>query len=245
MKKFVGALFAFAFIALCVLLVFKHPAQPVQNEQPPKMASSRTIQSNTPANFQTSSPPHLAFSKLKSDLKDFTDFEKAEFATNFVTRYKPALEKWCGAFSNRVPISADAVTTDNFVERIGTRPAYREYIFVVDGITLGIQDKNGVARVDYLNVPQQTRELARLPDGSEAPISIAPVSKDEVVKILFAEGGTQFKPNDVRLIPSGYSGALNGGAFVNVGGNPNNAASWKYDMVFGANGKLAYYLRGR
>jgi hypothetical protein len=31
---------------------------------------------------------------------------------------------------------------------------------------------------------------------------------------------------------------------VHVGGDPNNAASWKYDMVFGADGKLAYYLKG-
>ena len=46
-------------------------------------------------------------------------------------------------------------------------------------------------------------------------------------------------------LPSGYSGALNGGAIVNVGGNPDNAASWKYDMVFGADGRLVYYLRGR
>jgi hypothetical protein len=52
-------------------------------------------------------------------------------------------------------------------------------------------------------------------------------------------------PNDIRLIPSGYSGALNGGAIVNVGGTPDNAASWKYDMVIAPDGKLAYYLRGK
>ena len=33
------------------------------------------------------------------------------------------------------------------------------------------------------------------------------------------------------------------GTIVNVGGNPDNAASWEYDMVFGSGGKLAYYLK--
>ena len=162
-----------------------------------------------------------------------------------MARYKPALKKWSDAFAGRVPISPDSVTTNNFVSRIGTRPIYREYIFVVDGITLGIQDAKGVARVDYLNAPKETGKMALLPTGKESPISTAPVSKDELVKLLLAEGGTLFKPNDIRLIPSGYSGALNGGAIVNVGGNPDNAASWKYDMVFGADGRLVYYLRGK
>lgn len=65
-----------------------------------------------------------------------------------------------------------------------------------------------------------------------------------MVKTLFAEGGNQFSPNEIRLIPNRYSGALNGSAFVNVGGDPNNAASWKYDMIFDADGKLVYYLKG-
>jgi hypothetical protein len=128
-------------------------------------------------------------------------------------------------------------------ERVGRNAAYHDYIFVVDGITLGIQDAKGVASVDYLNDPNQTGKMSKLPNGGEAPISTAPISKDDVVKMLAAEGGTQFKPNDIRLTPSGYSGSLNGGAIVNVGGNPNNAASWKYDMVFGNDGKIAYYLK--
>lgn len=131
---------------------------------------------------------------------------------------------------------------DNFVERIGTKPAYHEYIFVVNGITLGIQDKGGVAMVDYLNVPKETGKMTMLPHG-EAPISKTPVSKEDVVRMLAAESGIQLKPNDIRMIPSGYSGALNGGAVVSVGGNPDNAASWQYNLVFRSDGKLAYYLK--
>lgn len=187
--------------------------------------------------------PLESLARLKTRWNEFNDAEKTEFASNFTNRYKPALEKWCDAFSGRVPFSPASVTTNNFAERIGTTPAYREYIFVVDGITLGIQDKNGVARVDYLNAPRETGKLTQLPQG-EATIATTPISKDEVIKILATEGGVQFQPHEIRVIPSGYSGSLNGGAFVHVGGDPNNAASWKYDMVFGADGKLAYYLKG-
>ena len=137
------------------------------------------------------------------------------------------------------------MTLDKFAERIGTSSAYREYIFVVDGITLGIQDKKGVARVDYLNAPKQTRKMALLPDGTEAPIATTPVGKTEIIQMLAAEGGVQFSANEVRVIPSGFSGSLNGGMIVNVGGNPDNAASWIYDLVLGADGKLAYYLKGK
>ena len=181
--------------------------------------------------------------KLKTRYSEFTDAEKDEFRSNFVTKYKPAFLKWCNAFTNRVPISPNDLSADNFVERVGKTLAYSEYVFVVNGVTLGIQDLRGVARVDYLNDPLQTSKMTKLPDGSQAPTIVTPVSKDDVVKMLMAEGGNQFKPNAVRLMPSGVSGALNGGAIVNVGGTPDNAASWEYDMVLSDNGKLAYYLK--
>lgn len=242
MKKFLGLALALLVIALVFCLMIKRPSQglPKVAVQSPLATTNLQEQSARTANGLQ----HLAFSKMTSKWDDFTDFEKGEFATNFVTRYKPALVKWCDAFSGRVPISPDSVTTNNFVTRVGTRPVYREYIFVVDGITLGIQDSKGVARVDYLNAPKDTSKMTELPNGGGPPISTTPISKNEVVKILAAESGSQFTPNEVRLIPSGYSGALNGGAIVNVGGDPDNAASWKFDMVFNTDGKLAYYLKG-
>ena len=83
-----------------------------------------------------------------------------------------------------------------------------------------------------------------LPTSGEAPIIATPVDKNQLVEMLGTDSGEQFRANDVRLIPSALSGALNGGALVHVGGDPNNAASWEYDLVFGADGKLAYYLKG-
>ena len=243
MKKRLLVVAALAAVVALWFAVMWHPAKnviqtPAESFQPPP-------KTNGSASASENGLSHQSFSKLQSQWSDFTDAEKSEFGSNFMARYKPALKKWSDAFAGRVPISPDSVTTNNFVSRIGTRPIYREYIFVVEGITLGIQDAKGVARVDYLNAPKETGKMALLPTGKESPISTAPVSKDELVKLLLAEGGTLFKPNDIRLIPSGYSGALNGGAIVNVGGNPDNAASWKYDMVFGADGRLVYYLRGK
>ena len=193
-------------------------------------------------NLQTTN--HVSV-KLKSRLVDFTDAEKAGFKTNFTEKYKPALLKWSEAFAGRVPFSTEELTTDKFVERIGRNAEYHEYIFVVDGITLGIQDSHGIARVDYLNAPKQTGKMSILPSGAEAPVSTTPVGKEELIKMLAAESGVQFPPNDVRIVPSGFSGSLNGGMIVNVGGNPDNAASWKYDLVLSADGKFAYYLKGK
>jgi hypothetical protein len=65
------------------------------------------------------------------------------------------------------------------------------------------------------------------------------------MRAIEAESGTRFAAGEIRIYPSGPSGSLNGGAFVHVGGDPENGASWKYDMVFDPQGKLAYYLKGQ
>lgn len=183
--------------------------------------------------------------KIKAHFSELSEAEKSEFAVNFERRYKPALQKWCNAFNGHVPFSPDKVTPQELVDRIGRNDLYHEYVFVVDGITLGIEDKSGSARVDYLNDPHQTKKLAAQPAGTEAPIANTPVTRDELIKMLAAEGGTQFPANQIRMIPSGFSGSLNGGVMVHVGGDSENAATWDYDMVFGPDGKLAYYLKGR
>ena len=241
MKKLWLVLIGLALVGVLIIPSFvQHPSKnQAQAISPPSVSET-----NTAVPASKSGVPLESLSKLKTRWGNFSDAEKSEFISNFATRYQPALEKWSEAFSNRVPFSPGSITANNFLERIGTRPTYREYIFMVDGITLGIQDSKGVARVDYLNNPQQTGKMTVLPHDGNAPISTTPLSKDDVVKMLAAEGGTQYRPNDIRLVPSGYSGSLNGGAIVNVGGDPENAASWKYDMVFGADGKLAFYLKG-
>ena len=40
------------------------------------------------------------------------------------------------------------------------------------------------------------------------------------------------------------SGSMNGGVNVVAGGDMNNFASWKLNVVFDADGTMGYYLRG-
>lgn len=192
----------------------------------------------------TSSSTAIPRSRVKHRASEFNADEKAEFMANFQGNYKPAIAKWCSAFSGHVPFSPDEVAAERLVERIGINSTYSEYIFVVNGITLGVRDTKGTAQVDYLNAPQQTRKMATLPDGAQAPTASMPVTREEIVKMLNDVSTTPFAAQEIRMTPSGLSGSLNGGVLANVGGNPENGASWKYDMVFGPDGKLAYYLRG-
>jgi hypothetical protein len=81
-----------------------------------------------------------------------------------------------------------------------------------------------------------------LPKGT-APTAATPVAANEVAQMLKADSGKDFNESDIHITPSGYSSALNGGAYVNIGGDPDNAATWEYTLVFGPDGKLAYYLK--
>ncbi|MGA2246654.1 MAG: hypothetical protein ABSH48_16805 [Verrucomicrobiota bacterium] len=243
MKKILLLVVVVAIVGAVVMMRRPEAKPTVPLEAKPTVAAAEPLATNE---VRTNNMGFFPLEKVKTQWKYFTDAEKAEFQSNFVARYKPAFNKWCDAFPGRVPISPDEVTPDKFVERIGPTARYHDYIFVVNGITLGIEDKAGVgARVDYLNAPSQTRQLAMMPTGGQAPISTSPITRDEVIQMLNADGGEQYKPQDIRITPTGYSGALNGGAYISVGGNPDNEASWDYDMVLGNDGKLAYFLRPR
>jgi len=229
-------------VFIAVLLLRPRPvSKPAATPGPKPVAMTPAPATNA---VRTNKTGFYPLNKLKTRYSDFSDAERAEFQSNFVARYKPALDKWANAFSGRVPFSPDEITPDKFAERIGPTARYHEYIFVVDGITIGVADKVGTAaRVDYLNAPTQTRQLATIPTSGQPPIATVPITRDEIIQMLYADGGVQFKPSDIRITPTGISGSLNGGAYIGVGGNPDNEASWDYDIVLGSDGKLAFYLR--
>lgn len=184
------------------------------------------------------------FPRIKSKLSEFTPAQREEFEKDFQEKYQPAIQKWCSAYKGHVPFDPYDVTRDNFAERVGREKRYREFVFVVNGITLGVRDSRAAGvSVDYLNAPQQTRQMTVVPDGSQAPITVLPVSREDVQAMLQTDGW-QDTNEWMEIIPTGLSGSLNGGAMVHVGGNSDNGASWKYDLIFGPDGKLAYYLRG-
>jgi len=232
---------AAALSSLLIWQMSKHQAIP---SAPPRKASQQATIAPVTLAAGSNSPVAHPRSSVKHRASEFSASEKAEFVANFEGKYKPAIAKWYGAFNGHVPFAREEVTADRFVERIGINSAYGEYIFVVNGITLGVQDTKGTVQVDYLNAPQETKKMAVLPDGSKAPIVTMPITREEIVKALEAVSGTRFPAQEIRMTPSGLSGSLNGGVLANVGGTPENGASWKYDMVFGPDGKLAYYLKG-
>jgi hypothetical protein len=182
--------------------------------------------------------------KIKHKLSEFSADQKSGFVSNFEGKYRPAIARWCKAYEGHIPFTADSITPTNFVESIGRDASYSEYIFVVNGITLGVSESGDSVRVDYLNNPKQTQKTMDLPDGSQPPSIQLPVTKPEIVKMLKADTGREFADREVRVTPSGISGNLNGGAFVEVGGDENNFASWKYNLIFGPDGELGYYLKG-
>lgn len=226
-------------IALVALLRKPHPPsqkpEAVRAEPAPVVAAAP--QTNLP-------PTNVPQSKIFHPPSKFSDSEKSDFEQNFKTRYKPAVEKWAKAFAGHVPFSPDDLTPDKFAERVGQNATYNEYVFVVNGITVGVRDSKGVAVVDYLNAPEQTRKLAQLPKVDGPPTIATPVNKSDVAQMVESESGTSFAPSDIRLTPSGLSGSMNGGVLVSVGGDPERGSTWKYDMVFDSAGNLAYYLKG-
>lgn len=181
--------------------------------------------------------------KIKSYVDEFTDQEKAEIAANFEKRYKPAIEKWAKAWQGHLPINPDDITMDAFKARVGMKPSfYAEYTFVVNGVTVGVADKQGHAYVDYANVREQTQQMMVIPTSGQAPDISTPVTRQEVSRMVEADGGIRFPDSAIRIIPSALSGSLSGGMLVDVGGDPQRGGSEIYSLVFSRDGNLAYYM---
>jgi hypothetical protein len=179
---------------------------------------------------------------IRVRVADFKPQELLAFESDFTTKYRPAVSNWCRAFSGRIPFSLDKLSSSNLVERLGQDEQFFVYTFILDGITLCVRDDYGAAQVFYFNAPQ-SKMLMGLPNGT-APTAVTPVSAIEVSQIVKGVSGTDFILSDIHITPSGYSSTMDGGAYVSIGGDPDNAATWKYTLVFGPDGKLAYYLKG-
>lgn len=173
--------------------------------------------------------------------------EAALFKVTFENKIKPAVERWAKVYAGRLPFTPDQLTPENFVERIGNNPSYYEFVFVLNGVTLGIRDSQldsgGIARVDYLNAPQ-SKSLAILPANASQPSLTTPVTKKEIAALAKNDLGENFMEHEIEMTPTGLSGSMNGGALVDVGGDGYNFLSSRLSLVFGADGKLVYYCKG-
>jgi hypothetical protein len=179
---------------------------------------------------------------VRTRREQLDDAQRAALNDVLERRLKPALNGWCDAYAGHVPFRPDEVTAERFFERIG-RGDTTMFVFVFNGTTLAIEDSGGSARVKYVNTPG-SKQLMDMPKGVPPDPSV-PVTRPELVQMLKADSGQDFMPAEIRVIPTAFSSSMNGGAHVNVGGDPNNIASWKFTMVFGPDGNLNYYCRGR
>lgn len=185
--------------------------------------------------------PSNAIGVLRRD--DFTPAQKAELAAKFKDRFQPVAENWTNAYGKHVPFSLDKLALENFVERLGESTSFYMYTFVFGDYTFTMQESNGQPKVSYLASKESIQQLNQLNDAP--PKLTMPVTRDELTTMVKADTGVAFKPNQIFMIPTGTGSALNGGATITIAppqNNPNLGPA-KLSMVFGPDGKLAYYLR--
>lgn len=210
-------------------------APPPPRIAPPEEGEGR---GGNPAQLGPRTPQRLKMpaSELRAD-------EKAAFAKEFVEKLKPAVERWCKTFAGHVPFRPEEVTSDKFRERFGDSPAFYDYGFVINGTTLSVVNYHGDVYVAYLMSPAATL-LFQIPKNPEPPKPVS-VTREEVLRLLKADSGRDFPPEEIAWRPTAYAGAMNGGVSVDVGEGVNgpHAPLPKYSMVFGPDGNLACYLK--
>lgn len=85
-----------------------------------------------------------------------------------------------------------------------------------------------------------------IPTPGTVPNFSVPVNRSDIIGMVQADSGVQFKPNEVIIRPTAAACGINGGAFVHTiptVADPNNGLSSKVDMVFNGDGKIVNYQR--
>ena len=160
-------------------------------------------------------------SASKYPLPNLRADEKAAFEKEFVERLKPAVERWCKTYAGHVPFRLEDVTPDKFRERFGDSPAFYDYGFVINGTTLSVVDYHGEVFVAYLMSPAAAL-LFQVPNNPEPPKPVS-VTREDVLRLLKADSGQDFPPEQIAWRPTAYAGAMNGGVSVDVGEGVNAA----------------------
>jgi hypothetical protein len=239
---------AMVIVAWLVWSKISHRSAPALRYIPAQEGVSYISHSNAPV---TAAKPHPMPGSLTKRPSEFTEAEKEEFTNLFVTKLKPAAEKWFSVYSNRAPINLTDLTADKFVSQLGRdRTKHRAYTFVIGDVTFGIQEFRGATYVNYLASRQASMARITMPKLTSAPDLSMPVTREQVIDMVEADSGVRFPADEVSLKPTGASGSLMGGADAEVGKEVNNplytpytTTSMDFSIVFGPDGKLAYYQR--
>lgn len=227
---------------VCCLLVFVYALRlahrtPQETSSPP--IKPVLVQSNL-----MQAVHHNPLNVIKA--AEFSDAERASLQEKFETGIKPAIAKWLTVYGAHSPFKLDEVTFDKFHNRLGRDASYYSYTFVFNGITISIREVSGKFTMDYLMVRQGGLALVTVPKSGFVPDLSVPIAREEVIRLVQADTGVEFKPNEVVIRPTGAACVLNGGAFVHLipaGLDPDNGLNTKINMVFDSNGNLVNYER--
>jgi hypothetical protein len=174
--------------------------------------------------------------------------EWQQFTNFFANKAKPAIQRWYSVYGKRAPFTPDEITTSNLVSRAGREEPYL-YKFKVDGATVHLWEVPPTVApggaVGFYVATQESRPIldGALPKNPEPPIA-PPIDRKEILALLKADSGKDWPPNDIQIIPTSQSTAMNGGMIVNVGEQAHMGGvgpPWDYNLVFGPDGKLCYY----
>ena len=184
--------------------------------------------------------------RIKERAEDMTEAEKASFEKEFAEKLKPEVARWCSAYAGHIPFQPQDVTMDKLRVVCNLRSDCHAYDFVIDGTTFGVVDDAGRVYVDSLSA-RGANDLVNIP-ANPAPPKEGSVSREEILRLIKADSGKDFPPNQINIIPTGRSSAMNGGVavYVDEGVNANGMrpALAKYSMVFGPDGNLVCYDGG-
>lgn len=212
---------------------------PVQQETAPEQESqAQPVETVAKPEEQAIPRPHNRFTTRASE---FSPEEKQKLAEDFETKFKPAVHQWFSAFHGRVPFEESEFTLDKFHSRMGVM-----YTFMIGSTTFTLRDSPDGAKVGYLMTRSGAVQMNSLPSNAAMPNLTPPITREEVIQMVKADTGREFKPNEILIRPTAAGTALDGGAFVDIvpeGTDPNNAVTHALNMVFGPDGKLVNYTR--
>jgi len=234
---------------IAVVLLYFLWKKPPQNEKhrEPIAVSARKVSAPDPKTTETNRPSKSRiFHSFTKRLTDMTPDEKSELAKKFAEKFKPAADKWFKAYAGHLPFRPEDFTLDKFHSRLGD---YMYTFMIAPDLTFTIQDSKdptGVAKVSYLMSRKAAVAMITLPQNGFTPDLSVPITREDVIRMVEADTGVQFKPNEVIITPTAASCVINGGAYVELlptGADPNNGLSGKVDLVFGHDGALLNYQR--
>ncbi len=173
---------------------------------------------------------------------EMSPLQHEKLATMFSNEFKPVLQKWCEAYKGHVKIRPEDVRLDQCKQRLGVEERRCLYSFVSDdGNTLTFAECDGTARIFYYMSKSGANSLNSLPASGTVPKLSVPVTREEVVQMAKADTGIQFAPKDILIRPTGAACSLEGGAFVSVGGKPDQWDITNVSLVIGPDSMIINY----